>query len=61
MGSMNVSQKDTSIWIAKTQGRGRDAPKTRSLYISRAAAHFLFFKEWPGASRKAKAILVGAA
>ena len=58
-GPMNVSQKDTEIWVAKTQGKGGNAPKTRSLYISRPAAHFLFYGEYPARARKAKKILVG--
>jgi len=56
-GPMNVSQKDTEIWVSKTQGEGGEAKKTRSLYISRPAAHYLFFGVYPPRARKAKAIL----
>ena len=55
-GPMNCSQKDTAIWIAKTQGPGGSAKKTRSLYISRPAANVLFFGEYPAKARKGREI-----
>ena len=56
-GPMNCSQKDTEIWVSKTQGKGGEAKKTRSLYISRPASHYLFFGVYPPRAQKAKAIL----
>jgi hypothetical protein len=58
-GPHNTSQSETEIWIAKTQSQGGNAKKRRSLYISRPAAHYLFFGEYPKLARKAKKILVG--
>ena len=57
-GPTKCSQKDTEIWIAKTQGRGHGS-KSRSLYISRPAAHYLFYGEYPKGGRKARKVLVG--
>lgn len=53
-GPMNCSQKDTDVFISKTQGRGGDAPKTRSLYISRPWAHALLHRVYPPGARKGK-------
>lgn len=53
-GPMNCSQKDTNVFIAKTQGKGGDAPKTRSLYISRPWAHALLHGVYPAGARKGK-------
>jgi len=56
-GPMKCSQSDTKVFIAKTQGAGGNAPKTRSLYISRPWAHALFHGVYPPRARKGKELV----